>query len=240
MNSIPKAGTNLLETCLNRFPLLRNAGYSTLRGWQFIDDVTLKKIRNIKRGQFFSAHLPAHAPLLSLMKNEDIKVLLMIRDPRDIVVSHFKYVTSIDTTHRTHKYFASLPDDDSRLMATICGVEGLVSPIDEVLSKFEEWLDRENVLVVRFEDLIGSQGGGNNSKQLQVVNSIARHLGIKLDDKHTQEISENVYSTKTMTFRSGKIGNWRKFFKDKHINVFKERAGELLVKYGYEKNKEWQ
>jgi hypothetical protein len=239
MNSIPKAGTHLLEQALDNFPLLRNASQRTLRGWQSIDDTTLKKIAGLKRGVFIGAHLPAHPLLISLVEAEDIKVLLMIRDPRDIIVSNFKYVTYIDLTHRCHEYYSSLPDDDTRLLATIHGVDGLVSPIDEVLSKFEGWLDQKNTLIVRFEDLIGSRGGGDTLRQLQTIRAIAKHLNIELSEEQCKAISKKTFSTTSLTFRKGKIGTWRDVFKPYHIEAFRERAGDLLVRYGYEVDSYW-
>lgn len=239
INSIPKAGTHLLEEALDNFPLLRNASQRTLRGWQSIDDATLRRIAGLKKGVFITAHLPAHRPLVSLVQAEEIRVLLMIRDPRDTVVSSFKYVTYVDSTHRWHEYYASLPDDDARLLATIKGVDGLVSPIDEVLAKFEGWLDQEDTLVVRFEDLIGNRGGGDRLRQLRTIRAMAEHLNIELSEKQCRTIGERAYSTKSLTFRKGRIGSWPDVFKPCHIEAFKEQAGGLLIRYGYETDLDW-
>lgn len=233
MNSIPKSGTNLLESALNYFPLLRNAGRRTIMDWDTVSESTLRKIRKIKRGQFVSAHLTVHATLISLLETEGIKSLCMVRDPRDIVVSNFKYVTNIDTTHITHKHFSSLPDDDARLMAAIRGVERIHASIGDVLSKYEGWLNDKNTLIVRFEDLIGSRGGGDDSRQYETILAIARHLEIDITEEQAKEICSRTFSTKSPTFRTGSIGGWRKYFKDEHEKVFNENVGELLKVYGY-------
>jgi len=239
MNSFPKAGTNMLERALERFPLLRNAGKRTLRGWEGIDSSTAQHIRGIKRGQFWSAHLPSHPEVLSIVKEEGIKVLFMIRDPRDIAVSFVKYVTSIDLTHRAHEYFISLHDDDERLMAIIKGVDNVVSPLSEALSKFEGWLEKDRALVVRFEDLVGEKGGGAQDTQRSCVAAIADHLDIAMTNESLDHICENIYSTKTLTFRKGRRGGWREMFKPRHVAAFKERAGDVLVKYGYDNDDDW-
>ncbi len=239
MNSFPKAGTNMLERTLERFPLLRNVGKRTLRGWDEIDSLTSHRIRNIKKGQFWNAHLPSHPEVLSLVKEQGVKVLFMIRDPRDIAVSYVKYVTSIDLTHHAHNYFSSLPDDDARLMAIIQGVDGIVSPLSDALLRFEEWFEEECSLVVRFEELIGERGGGTREMQRTCVMSIAEHLEIALTEKELDYICENIYSTKTLTFRRGESGGWRELFKPEHIKAFKETAGESLTKYGYGNDFDW-
>ena len=44
---------------------------------------------------------------------------------------------------------------------------------------------------------------------------------------------------KSHTFRSGKTGGWKQHFTDEHKKLFKEVAGDLLVKLGYEQDNSW-
>jgi hypothetical protein len=41
------------------------------------------------------------------------------------------------------------------------------------------------------------------------------------------------------TFRSGKTGGWREQFTEEHKALFKDIAGDLLVRLGYEKSNDW-
>jgi hypothetical protein len=50
---------------------------------------------------------------------------------------------------------------------------------------------------------------------------------------------EAIQPKKSHTFRSGKTGGWREHFTEEHKTLFKEVAGELLVKLGYEKSNDW-
>lgn len=50
MNSIPKAGTNLLEQALGQFPLLHRSGFRTLRGWEYVHPSTISRLRHLERG----------------------------------------------------------------------------------------------------------------------------------------------------------------------------------------------
>ncbi|MDH3589438.1 MAG: hypothetical protein OEQ74_08540, partial [Gammaproteobacteria bacterium] len=92
LNSIPKAGTHLLESALERYPRLRNAGKRTVSSWIDVPDPVINAIASIRKGAFLNAHVPAAPELLQVVESRNIRVLFMIRDPRDIVVSHFKYV----------------------------------------------------------------------------------------------------------------------------------------------------
>jgi hypothetical protein len=50
---------------------------------------------------------------------------------------------------------------------------------------------------------------------------------------------EAIQPGKSRTFRSGKTGGWREHFTDEHKQLFKDVAGDLLIKLGYEKNNNW-
>ena len=41
------------------------------------------------------------------------------------------------------------------------------------------------------------------------------------------------------TYRSGKVGGWREVFSEDHKLRFKETAGDILIKLGYEKDQNW-
>ena len=44
---------------------------------------------------------------------------------------------------------------------------------------------------------------------------------------------------KSRTFRSGKTGGWKEHFPREHRLLFKDVAGDLLVRLGYEKDNDW-
>lgn len=240
MNSIPKAGTNLMERTLMLFPGIVFSGHRTILDWNALSARSEKKIRRIRRGQFENAHLPAHNSLLELVARNDIRVIFMVRDPRDVIVSHAKYVSEIDTTHPSHKVVASMATDSDRLMAVIRGVDGFIAPVDELWRRYDGWFYDRNTLVVRFEDLIGERGGGNKIAQLRVVASVSSHLGIDLGREKRELIASAVFSSNSPTFRKGVIGGWRDYFTSEHVEEFKSRTGDLLVRLGYEASGGWE
>jgi hypothetical protein len=44
---------------------------------------------------------------------------------------------------------------------------------------------------------------------------------------------------KSRTFRLGKTGGWKEHFTVEHKKLFKDVAGDLMVRLGYEKNNDW-
>jgi hypothetical protein len=49
----------------------------------------------------------------------------------------------------------------------------------------------------------------------------------------------SVASSKSPTFRRGEVGSWQDHFTSAHKSLFKEQAGDLLVKLGYEASDGW-
>lgn len=239
LNSVPKAGTHLVENALEQLPFLRNAGKRTLDAWDHATPRVIDAILSIRKGEFVNAHLPAHPEVLDGVRRAGVRTIMVVRDPRDIVVSRYRYVVSIDRTHKEGAYLRSLKDNDERLMASIAGVPDIISPIDEILTKFEPWLSSELTYVCKFEDLIGAKGGGDVDTQVKALEGIASFLGIELEHDQIRRIASKVFSTKSSTFNKGKIGGWRDHFSPEHILLFKELAGEHLIRYGYESGRDW-
>jgi hypothetical protein len=52
-------------------------------------------------------------------------------------------------------------------------------------------------------------------------------------------LTDAIQPKNSRTFRSGKAGGWREHFTDDHKQLFKDVAGDLLVRLGYEMNNDW-
>lgn len=40
-------------------------------------------------------------------------------------------------------------------------------------------------------------------------------------------------------FRKGIVGDWKNFFKPYHVFIVKQYVGDILIKEGYEKDRNW-
>jgi hypothetical protein len=58
-------------------------------------------------------------------------------------------------------------------------------------------------------------------------------------EKALSVLVDAIRPKKSHTFRSGKTGGWKQYFMDDHKSLFKDVAGDLLVKLGYEENNNW-
>lgn len=244
-NSMPKAGTNLLLRVLYLMPPLHrklmhtllNADPSELYG----------KLESIRPGQIAAAHLYHTPQLAHTLLDLNIKHIFMIRDPRDIVVSNFIYITYKDTRHRLHHYFSeTLHSDEERLSASIAGIKANLlrdnvesRSIAQHIEQYLPWMNDDWNYIVRFEELIGGRGGGHEDKQLEVLTGICNYIDLELSEQELNRVANQAFFTSSRTFFKGNIGSWKEHFTDRHRNMFKSLAGEMLIKLGYESNMDW-
>src|SRR5581483_8088455 len=180
----------------------------------------------IQDGQFATGHFSAYPALLELLDELNFARLFVVRDLRDVVVSHAHYVTG----QRSHTYFKRYAEKfrstDERLMASITGSDAdehdpALESIGARARAYRPWLDDPNCLVVRFEALVGAQGGSTEELQEATVSAIAQQVGRPLDAETLLRVCRNVWSPSSSTFRSGQVGEWRRHFKSEHVRAFK-------------------
>jgi hypothetical protein len=100
-----------------------------------------------------------------------------------------------------------------------------------------EWLQKEHVMCIRFEDLIN-----NRDATLDAMLDEVESTGYKIPvprEKALAVLVNAIQPKKSHTFRSGKTGGWREHFSEEHKKLFKDVAGDLLVRLGYEDNNDW-
>lgn len=201
----------------------------------------LGKVRN---GQFITAHFPYRRDVELMLEQRGFSSLLMLRDPRDVVVSHIFYVTRTER-HWLHRRFTeAFHTPDERLMATITGFpdDDISNGLESIGQRFEQyfgWLANPNVLVCRFESLVGSPGGGSRDEAIDTVRSVAEYLQRPLSKEKSEAVVQRGWSPGAATFRKGQIGDWLNHFNEDHKEAFKQVAGDVLIRLGYEEDLNW-
>jgi hypothetical protein len=205
-----------------------------IRRWGEVE-VLLEKLRP---GQVIVSHLYFSPERLQAIERQGIRSLLMIRDPRDIVVSDAFYISQ-NKRHPFYNAYQLRQTFKGRLRLAIEGDEtASISSIGQMLESFYGWL-KSNCLTVCFEDLVGVHGGGEQDKQLSVLRSIYDWIGVKVDDNWIAYLSGQLFSEASPTFRKGTVGQWEQYFDLEMKGLFKRVAGEALIQYGYEVDDRW-
>ena len=234
--SIPKSGTHLIAKFLK---MLTNKNH----GFAGHHIKEKKYIQNLKvswgKNTFCHCHLLYSERNEQLLKQNNIKLFLMIRDPRDQVISFAYYAPKIPGIWPQAKNLSidqmiqELIVSPSFYKALWPGIKG----VNNFYRSFLPWMCAENVCVVKFEDLVGPQGGGTLEAQFAAMRMVANHLEMYPSDVVLFDIALRLFGKNT--FRAGQIGSWKTHFKEEHKKAFKEIAGQLLIDLGYEKDFNW-
>lgn len=256
-NGIPKSGTHLLTSLLARLPRMMFSGiHHALNDFSISSGIAAEEmpeidharltheLRRVNHGQFMSSHFPAHPRLPQLLASSGYKTIVMLRDPRDIVVSHTFYVTRLSRHFLYRRYNELYKSDKERLLASITGFaaddySAGQESIGRRLDKYLPWLKQGDVHVTRFESLVGEAGGGRREEQYREIATIAAHVGRAVSDEQVVRIAGKVWSPRVATFRKGRVGDWIEQFDDEHKAAFKEVAGRQLIDLGYETHLDW-
>jgi hypothetical protein len=59
------------------------------------------------------------------------------------------------------------------------------------------------------------------------------------ESKAVEELEAMINPQRSPTFRQGKSGGWKTQFSPENKAIFKDIAGDLLVRLGYEKDGNW-
>ena len=252
-NGVPKAGTHLLESTLKAFKSINVLGNERYIG-SFTDDHVIgrreevtNRLRSLKNYQAIVGHFSKEPFIESAMFESQARMILIVRDPRDVVISHVDHAINAGPNYRLNEFYKSVKGRDERIFYSILGVEAKYSKgsetglpnITERFSEFTRWTESKSCIVVHFEKLIGKNGGGSDIEQLKEFSRISSFLEIGLNEKELRLQAKSIYNPKSSTFSKGIINRWKSEFNINHIAKFKEIAGDLLINLGYEETYDW-
>lgn len=263
VNSLPKSGTNLLIKCLLLFgytecghisagTILDNTPRALLRRllWKSSANgyllgvnspVMVRKapvnsiLKKAKEGEFISGHIGHQQELLDEIIANGFTPIQVIRDPRAVLASFVPYVLG-DKNHFLNGLFKSLSSDD-RYKAVLDGVtqNNLTQrSLQSCCEALDPWLNNNNnVLVVKFEDIVGKHGGGSDERQTKVLEQIADALNINRES--IPHVAESLYGPGRHTFRKGKIDSWKEEIPSSILDRISSEMSIILDKWGYDR-----
>ncbi|HZD57435.1 MAG TPA: sulfotransferase domain-containing protein [Anaerolineales bacterium] len=249
-NSFPKSGTHLLIQVLNGFAWLGPAVSSGLpavvnyrgdSGDVRLANEILADLNRLKPGDISYGHLHALPEVVSFLCQQGSATYFILRDPRDVAISHVYYVTEMAPKHAHHTFYTQeLHNFDERLRTSILGRPDWDEAFPDIGKRFQPylgWLLRPEVCTLRFEDFVHDQ-----EASLSRVIDFAVDRGFSLGCEKSlavEVLARGIDPRNSPTFRSGKTGGWRERFSPEHKRLFKEVAGDTLIRLGYEQDYDW-
>jgi hypothetical protein len=239
VNGSPKSGTTWMLKMIASLP-----GYEEI-GNYYSD---LQMYHATQPGHVIHGHDAYTPELKNILLAEGVKVILMLRDPRDQLVSRMFHVKR-STNHAWHERLKAL-DNDEALMLCIEGREKLPGMRD-MITLAQSWLEgNAEALCVRYEDMMADPvlhfslvldylGIHNNKSLSEVIVERNRFARLSMGKRIWQSERKPGQEDTKSHFRKGIVGDWRNYLTPAHIERFKELCGQQLIELGYEKDLDW-
>ncbi len=247
-NSKPKSGSHLLLQILNGFTRIMPYTYvaaepiRTIRkdGERRSINAVAADLQSVPRGVIGWGYVEATPENVAVLCQPGRVNYFIYRDPRDMLVSQVFFATEMHEEHGMHAFYRSLPDFGERLKVAITGIDRdglkMVSVRQRYVEVFQ-WLEQSQVMCIRFEDLVNERDDTLNA-MLDEVEKTGYTIPTPRE-KALAILAEAIQPKKSHTFRSGKTGGWKEHFTEEHKALFKDVAGDLLVRLGYEGSEDW-
>jgi hypothetical protein len=186
----------------------------------------------------------------------DAKLVYIVRDGRDVLISErfrnfveeSKFLSGEDKRIIADLQTASAPfSDGRRSIFTETFIRRVASGWVKNLQETEDEARRlfgECYFGMRYEDLLATP--------FDEMSKLWKFLGVKETDKALETtIKAEMESNPDEEWQAkrnegiasflpkGQAGNWQRLFTEKDKSVFKEVAGEMLIKWKYEKDSNW-
>lgn len=100
----------------------------------------------------------------------------------------------------------------------------IIKNIKKKINDVTKWKLHQNVLHVKFENLIGDKGNGSEILQEKEIIKICKHLNIKYSKNLINNCKNNMFG-KTKFFNKGKIGNYKHYFNKELNELYKKKVG---------------
>ncbi len=247
-NSKPKSGSHLLLQIINGFTRVMPYQYVaadpirtiTAEGRRRTKAEILHDLKHVPNGVIGWGYVEATEENASFLTSAGRVNYFIYRDPRDLLVSQVFFATDMHEEHGMHDYYNSLPDISARLKVAITGIDRDGLKMVSVQQRYEgvfQWLEQKKVLCLRFEDLIH-----NRDTTLNAMLDEVEKTGYQIPtprERALEILVESIQPKKSHTFRAGKTGGWKTYFTQEHKKLFKDVAGDLIVRLGYEKDNDW-
>jgi len=247
-NAIPKSGSHLIIqvllglTDIGPFvdpgfpPVNRDEANLKLQ-----PELILSNLRAMRAGDIGYGYIGCEEPYLGLLAAPERATVFIHRDPRDVIVSSVFYISEINPGHALHEYYnQEFGSVEERINAEITGIDDPENRYSGVRKRFEKyigWLDQPSVLSLRFEEIILARDEAF-SRLLDYLEGRGAKFAVPRDQA-LAALHATIQPKKSGTFRKGQPGNWREHFTEANKALFKESAGDILIRLGYEKDNDW-
>ncbi len=233
VTTIPKSGTHLLSKAIKLI-----TGSRVYWGRK-VDTVIPSELNSLTSQDFYMLHAACTPYNYDLINYRGFKVIILIRDPRDVLVSWAHWLKESpgnEEFYTCHSLCELISELIKNYRLSHLESQTLVEFFDQYLC----WLNYQDVYITSFEKLVGPLGGSDLYTQENEIMNLAKFLQVPLSWAQAGSICTQLFGG-TATFRHGQIGSWKEELTSKQKKSLKCMPGfnELLIKLKYEKDGNW-
>lgn len=196
-----------------------------------------KMLNEFPDNTYSQGHLPYSDKTVKLLEQYNVKMIYIIRDPRDVLISHFHHHFR-DKHYEGYSLMNSLDNNKDRILLSLYGfnennVARKISSLRDRVINSMEWYrsNSDLILPLKFEEIIGSKGGSEDTLQIKSLSKIENFLNLKEGTLINQR--NDIFYTNASTFRKGKINDWKNYFDQDIKNQVYAEVGDILTELGY-------
>ena len=176
------------------------------------------------------AYLPEYAKAVQAVPT---KVVFNMRDPRDVVIAEVAYIKIYERLGEVSRAWLNY-----RRVTDGKRIHELSDPISEMIRvdavrwrNWIGWLDHDFTIPLHYEEL--------RLRPLETAEWLTEALeGCELSKPPEQMAEATGRGRKpgstSPSFRKGKVGEWKRYFRDRHKKLAKELMGDIIERLGYE------
>lgn len=235
--TVRKSGSHLFTRILTEITGISPRWLSGLKY-----DFERKILVDVRQKRFLWTHFYGFENLSTWVSlTPTYKKVIGVRDPRDALVSAVFWISEDDGARGMfdkEKWFSMSFDEQLMMLLTWDTSIGQGGFIRWDFDCALRMLNRPDVFILKFEDVVGGKGGGSEMTQRQTLKELAYFLEIELSDEKIDSFREKLFGNSQM-FRKGQTQEWKIYFKPHHIEAFKKRWDQHLIQLGYAEDGNW-
>lgn len=181
-----------------------------------------------------------------LLEEPDCRLLHIIRDPRDVIISAAHYHVRAEEAwlHWPRKRFKgrsyqqtirALRSDRARYLFEMKNSAGAT------IAAMRAWdYTRENAIEFKYEDMMADEDGSKIMFAFRHLGFEEGELGVCLKQYRRSRLSNEISTeVKPVHVRSGRARQWETIYDRQLGEKFVAMFGDLLIRLGYEANNAW-
>ncbi|OUU51310.1 MAG: hypothetical protein CBC25_05815 [Pelagibacteraceae bacterium TMED65] len=193
-----------------------------------IDKSWIKKKITTNKNHIIGGHCKYSEGFDNLINECDLKKIIILRDPRDILLSFCDWIKKEkDYFLFDHFYNKSNVYIIESLLNGFTYKKTKFYSFKTTLKGFNGWLNTNNKLIIKYEELI------NNKTNSEKLNLLSKKIVNFLEFNSIEKLDREKYFGKSKTFMIGKENRWKRYERKDLIKKIEYNCNDEIKKWGY-------